>query len=110
VAAAVSPSRTVPGAGATRSALWFSNRQRRVFVGTVTGDTSYPTGGYDIASLWTGFKTVDFASSGLTDDGTKLYRIDKTNRKLLIYTALGTEATAASNQSTAVCSVELAGF
>lgn len=110
MAITISPSRSVPGAAAARPALWASGRQRRLWAGTITGDTSYPTGGYDISALWTGFRSVDFCSSGLTDDGTKLYRVDKTNRKVLIYTALGTEAIAASNQSTAVISLEIAGF
>lgn len=110
MAITIAPSRTVPGTAASRPALWFSPRQRKVWAGTVTGDTSYPTGGYDISGLWSGFRSVDFASSGLSDDGTRLYRVDKANKKLLIYTAFGTEAVNATNQSAITISLELAGF
>lgn len=90
---------TGPGGATVRPALWFSPRQIKVKVATVDFDTSYPTGGEDISSLWTGFTSVVVAIAQYPG-GTRLARVDKTNKKLLLFTAIGTEAADTSNQST----------
>ena len=70
---------------------------RRQSHGAITFDTSYPTGGEAVTALDFGFTTLhdvrpEFVSGRFVD-------FDKTNSKLRLYTAVGTEATAASDQS-----------
>ena len=86
------------------------NGDQRYWQGTITGDTSYPTGGYAITAAQVGMNTIQ---SGIADNDTAASRLsswDQTNKKLKLFTALSTEAANASNQSTITVPVFLFGY
>ena len=63
-------------------------------------DSSYPTGGESISTIFDDFKEVLCIT--VEPRGSRLFEIDYTAdaEKIKLYTAVGTEATNASNQST----------
>lgn len=70
--------------------------------GLVAFDSSYPTGGEPIDKTIVGAdgQLVDIIlPNPVSEQGNRLARWDKANSKILLYTALGTEATNASDQS-----------
>jgi len=71
---------------------------------TIAFDSSYPTGGEPIDATVLdsiGFSQVDYIAPQTTNlAGTRLVTYDRVNKKLLLFTAVGTEAGSASNQST----------
>ena len=81
----------------------------------VTGDTSYPTGGYDISDVWKKFATAS-AASGLLHllahdrGGAHIVAIDYVNKKLKLMSAPGTEVVAATNVSTTVVDLLALGY
>lgn len=112
MAITITPVTTTPGYAATRPPLTLSPRQRKRRTFKVAGDTSYPTGGYDIAVTFKGFQG-SVADWGQAQDasGARLATVDIANKKLKLFTALGTEAANASNQSTITeIYVELVGY
>lgn len=110
MAITITPATTTPGYAAGRPALNLSPRQRKWRTFKVAADTAYPTGGYDISAAFKGFTSVDFGQAQ-DPSGARVCTVDVANKKLLIFTALGTEAANASNQS-AINSiyVELVGY
>ena len=78
---------------------------------TVLFDSSYPTGGESIAStIGADFKSIHFIN--VQGPASRLYAVDYTAgaQKLLLYTALGTEASNASDQSSITVRLEVAGY
>lgn len=66
-----------------------------------TPSTSYPAGGEPFTPSQFGLTTIEWVvAAAASADGTRLVTWDKTNNKLRIYTAIGTEAANASDQST----------
>lgn len=61
-------------------------------------DSSYPTGGESISDIWNDFTEV--LAIFTEQRGARLFEVNYSTKKLLMYTAVGTEATNASNQST----------
>jgi len=67
-------------------------------------DNSYPTGGEDISGIFNDFATgglLQILTNGAQADATngRFVKVDYTNKKLMLYTALGTQATDTSDQS-----------
>lgn len=85
--AALTPNADKPGRGALRQA--FASGHGATFSGTFAFDSSYPTGGEDLSDLWGYLRTVRGVS--VPTNGTYIFVADLTNKKLLAYTALGTE-------------------
>jgi hypothetical protein len=73
-------------------------------------DNSYPTGGESISDIWTkDFGTVlQIFVNGALPDATngRFIKVDYTNKKLMVYTALDTQAAGSSDQS-AITGVKL---
>lgn len=110
MAITISPSVTTPGQARAGTALVVSGRQRRWGMWKIALDTSYPTGGYDLTGLFSRFKSVDWGQAQ-DASGARLVSVDVPNKKLMVFTALGTEAANASNQSTiTTVYVELGGY
>lgn len=72
---------------------------RRQFIGFVTFDNSYPTGGEAIAASDFNLSRIDMVLVGQPVGSTRIVTWDDANSKLKVYTALSTEATNASDQS-----------
>lgn len=87
-----------PGVAAKRPALGIGGTPKKFGVYTLAFDASYPTGGESISSIWNDFKTVEFIA--VSGPGSRTYEVDYSGKKVLLYTAIGTEATDTSNQST----------
>lgn len=68
--------------------------------GTITYDNSYPTGGEAITASTFGLNTLFEVI--LQGTGAEVAIFDKTNSKILLYTADGTQAANASDQSAVV--------
>ena len=84
--------------GAASSPMYsLSNQAVKTVAGTLTFDSSYPTGGESITDITGQFKEV-FAVF-FEDLSNRIVTFDKTNNKALVYTALGTEAANTSDQS-----------
>jgi hypothetical protein len=84
----------------------FVEGDRKVVVSDVLFDNSYPTGGEAFTGSMIGLdlEVNDLVPLAVTTAGaispTKLVVFDHVNSKLVLYTAAGTEATNASDQST----------
>jgi hypothetical protein len=77
--------------------LSFGGRVQARAGATFAFDNSYPTGGEDISALFNLFRSV--SAVFVSGPATRLYEVDYTNKKLKLFTAIGTEATNASDQS-----------
>ena len=80
---------------------------KKVSYGSITFDSSYPTGGEAITAAQLGLSKLSHLQVGHAN--TTATRLITWNRstsaaKLLVYTALSTEATNASDQSTVIVS------
>lgn len=77
---------------------------------TVLFDSSYPTGGESISTIFDDFKEV--LAVFTTGPGTRLASTDYTAdaEKLLLYTAVGTEASNGSDQSSITMRLEVVGY
>lgn len=82
---------------------------RRVLALDITGDTAYPTGGYSITPALVGMTRFDAVKVQQPKTATRIVTWDYANSKLMIYTALSTEAANASDQSSVVVTVEFIG-
>ena len=92
-----------PGRGGFGGALvGQGSRKQKVITGTFTFDNSYPTGGESCVEITDQFRggAADVILFGQQSNRIVVY--DKTNKKVLLYTALGTEAANASDQSSIV--------
>lgn len=75
---------------------------RKLVMGTISFDSSYPTGGEAIAPADLGFETqIDSVVFGVPSIA-RLVGWDQANKKAKVYTALGTEAGNGTDQSTLV--------
>jgi hypothetical protein len=84
--------------------------QRAAVLAVVQFDSSYPSpGGEDISELFNHFKRVDAVFVNNFPITGKLVQVDKTNKKLLVFTAIGTEATNATDQSTVFADIMIVG-
>jgi len=82
----------------------------KMWIGTVTFDNSYPTGGEAIAKSDVGFDvSVDAVIPMGSPNGNRLFQWDPVNKKMKLFTALGTEAANASDQSTIVLPIVVLG-
>lgn len=86
----------IAGHNASRPVFANAERAQKIVQGKIVGDSSYPTGGEDISNIWDNFaggllKGMFVGQPVSTADTGKLAAIDFTNKKLLLYTALGTE-------------------
>lgn len=76
------------------------------------GDTSYPTGGYPVAPLVAGRLTqvlAVFVRASPEFAANRLLRWNQSSNTIQIYTALGTEAANASDQSTTFVAITVLG-
>jgi len=80
---------------------------KRELTATVLFDSSYPTGGEAVAASDFGLSSVD--TLFVYPHASRIGVYDHTNQKILLYTALGTEATNASDQSTITVYVRVSG-
>jgi len=81
----------------------------RVWEGTVTFDSSYPTGGEAVAAADFGFNTEILTVLPVSDTGAEVTAWDSANSKVLVYTADGTQASNASDQSAVTATVRATG-
>lgn len=72
---------------------------KHITTATVTFDSSYPTGGEDVTEADLGLTNVDAVFVNQDIDGAEQVVFDPATDKLLVFTADGTEAGAASDQS-----------
>lgn len=84
------------GAGAPMFSA--TGRPLRVVTGQFDFDSSYPTGGEDITGIFDKFASV--LGCVFETRGNRVFETDYTNKKVKVFTALNTEAAAASDQST----------
>lgn len=82
---------------------------KREWFGTVAGPASYTTGGDAISAGPLGFTDIDFVNVGSAVAGTAFAVYNPATGKLLIFTADGTQATNASDQSALVFPVHIVG-
>lgn len=80
---------------------------KRVVVASVTFDSSYPTGGEAVAASDFGLSSIDVILPFPLSNRIAVW--DATNSKVLLYTALGTEAADTSDQSAIVVKVLVIG-
>lgn len=89
-----------------RSAL----RNKRYLVVDIQFDNSYPTGGEAVAASDFGLSSIDdLRVPSQNAAGTRLFAWDQANSKIKVFTAVGTEATNASDQSTQTVRVHVIG-
>lgn len=75
----------------------------KLWIGRITFDNSYPTGGETIAKADVGFDVAIDAVVPLGNTlGNRVPVWNNATKKLLLFTALGTEAVNASDQSTII--------
>ena len=91
---------TRPGSGTDRHAIG----DLYLVHGTITFDSSYPTGGEAITAADLGFAagTIMELLTAPPTDGANFSTFDRTNGTLKLFTADGVEAVAASDQSAVV--------
>src|SRR5882672_5100990 len=78
----------------------------RMHIYDVTFDNSYPTGGEVVTAANFGLNNingVDIVANTATAANNRVFGFDSTNSKIVIYTAITTEATNASDQSAVTC-------
>lgn len=80
---------------------------KREVTATVLFDSSYPTGGEAVAAADFGLSTVDYII--VHPHASRIGVYDRTNKKILLYTALATEAANASDQSTITVHATVSG-
>lgn len=98
-----------PGAGGfTRGLLTNGQRQIKMVQCTVVGGTGYATGGVDLSSFLEGMQEVKQGFVNVRN-GARLASFDPATKKVLIFTAIGTEAANASDQ-TAAGTIDVAVF
>lgn len=81
---------------------------QRAWQGTVTFDASYTTGGLTVGPAQLGMVRID-SLQATPQNGSNLVAWNPTTGKLLLYTAIATEAANASNQSTVVIGIDVVG-
>jgi hypothetical protein len=76
-----------------------------------TPSTSYPAGGEPLNASDFGVRRIDWVeiNQPAGADGTRVFTWDKTNGKLRIFTAIGTEAATSSDQSAKTCALTIYG-
>lgn len=105
------PTITPVHAGAGASPAYFGgDRQVVSDLHTVLFDSSYPTGGESIATQCAAFKEV--LAVFVQGPASRLYAVDLTSgaEKILLYTALSTEASNASDQSSITVRIRILGY
>ncbi|MBE0449030.1 MAG: hypothetical protein IBX64_13230 [Actinobacteria bacterium] len=80
----------------------------RIIAGVFNPDTSYPTGGYEIASLFRPHIN-DLMALIVADHTNYRFRYDYTTGKIKILTAAGAEVAAATNLTTQLIDVGFIG-
>jgi hypothetical protein len=77
-----------------------------------TPSTSYPAGGEPLNASDFGMRSIKWVeiASPAGEDGTRLFTWDRTNGKLRIWTAIGTEAATSSDQSTKITNLKVSGI
>lgn len=75
----------------------------------ITFDNSYPTGGETLGLATYGLTPASVSFVGFEPTSNRIATYDRTNDKVLLYTALGTEAANASDQSTIVVYAKFVG-
>ena len=82
---------------------------KRIVIATLTFDSSYPTGGESLTPAMVGLSSIDSVLCFPHQTATRIATYDHTNAKVLLYTALSTEAANASDQSTITIQVLVVG-
>jgi hypothetical protein len=85
----------------------------KLHVFNITFDASYPTGGEawaGIAPISKVYKKILAAAPVDVTGGSRLVTFDVTNQKFKLFTAIGTEAANASDQSTITATVMCLGY
>lgn len=95
--------------GGEAPAVSRGGKKYRKFFGTVTGSSSYATGGETLGGLPTGVGTLQAVTVHNGHDGTRMWfwNGNTSTPKLIAYDAFATEEGSTTNVSTAVLSVEL---
>lgn len=95
-----------PGSGGSSRNVMSKSKNLKIVTGSVSFDSSYPTGGEDLADIWSQFKggllqsiIFDQPLSGAQTG--KFAKVDKTTKKILLYTnaSPAVEVANASDQS-----------
>lgn len=74
----------------------------RAVVADITFDNSYPTGGEALAAADVGLSKIEYVRAEQKGVANRICEYDYANSKLLLFTALGTQAANASDQSAIV--------
>lgn len=82
---------------------------KRVVIASLTFDSSYPTGGEAVLPSDFGLSSIDSILCFPHKTMTRLAAYDHANAKVKLYTALSTEAAAASDQSSITIEVLVVG-
>jgi hypothetical protein len=83
---------------------------RKALICNITFDNSYPTGGELVdPAVFGDWIQVDAVVPMGTNAGNRVVTYDRANKKLLLFTALGTEAANASDQSAVVLNALVIG-
>lgn len=91
----------------------FTVGARRVWLGTLAGDASYPTGGYTLDPNLIGLDRVAFilAPAGMVPGGTAVYWVwNATTSKLQAFAPAGTEKANTTNLSAVLATVLVVGY
>ena len=83
---------------------WSEGKHRAVY-GSIAFDASYPTGGEVLSAGNIGLKSLDILDISNNELG-YLFEYDKTNGKVIIYTAQGVELANATDLSVTLADVE----
>lgn len=71
-------------------------------VADITFDNSYPTGGESLAAADVGLSSIEYVKAEQKGVASRICEYDYANSKLMLFTALSTQAANASDQSTIV--------
>lgn len=103
MAITIAYSADAPGRGAFGGEIvGQGSRRQKVVTGTLTFDSSYPTGGESISEITDFFRGSQADSIVFEQLSNRIVTFDRTAKKALLYTALSTEAANASDQSSIV--------
>lgn len=100
---------TISTAVGSRTGPQVPGSRRRVLF-TLTGDTSYPTGGYTVSAASLGLQAIDAVLVSGSADVTGTWIPVWTGSKVKLFSALGTEVASTTDVHTAVVTCEALGI
>ncbi len=103
-----------PGAGAKRPVKARGGRQVMVAVYKIAFGNPYVVGGEDISAIWTGdfadVLAINVSQNDATVADRREFVADLANKKLLMFTAFGTESTAIDQSAVADVRLTVVGY